>query len=435
MISRRSVLRSGATGFAGLGLAGLGLATLGLSPRAAHAAVSSAKSGASDTKFVFVFAPGGWDPTRVFADEFSNGAVDMEAGAERGTAGNIGFVDHAERPSVRTFLEAWHARTVVLNGLMVRSIAHEICTMIAMTGTTSGLTPDWPAILAAVDRDRFTLPHLVLGGPSFPGDLGVAVSRTGSNGQLEALLSGRSRTMADVVTGGPNAPAESLMDRYLSRRAAARAAGSRSAVDAALAAQFKVAVDHAAELKDLQYIMDFTGGTDVADQVQVAVDALSLGVSRCVTLASAGAVLGWDTHADNDNQQSPLWETLFSGLGQLMQALASTPGTSEATLADETVVVVLSEMGRTPKLNAFNGKDHWPYTSAMIVGPNLVGDRVIGGFDRSFYGKSIDTVTGDVDEGGQVLSAEALGATLLAIADVDPREYVDGVDPIMGMLA
>ncbi|MDP2307209.1 MAG: DUF1501 domain-containing protein [Pseudomonadota bacterium] len=429
MLSRRALLQSGASGFAGMGLGGMGLATLGLSPRAARAAT------ASDTKFIFVFAPGGWDTTRVFADEFSNSAVDMEAAAQRGTVGNIGFVDHPERPSVRTFLEAWHARTVVLNGLMVRSIAHEICTMIAMTGTTSGLTPDWPAILANADGGRYTLPHLVLGGPSFPGDLGVAVSRTGSNGQLEALLSGRSRGMQDIVSGGPNAPAESLLDRYLSRRAAARASSARSTLDKALAGQFSVAVNHANELKDLQYIMDFTGGADVADQVQVAVDALSLGVSRCVTLASAGAVLGWDTHADNDNQQSPLWENLFSGLGQLMQALATTPGTSEATLADETVLVVLSEMGRTPKLNAFNGKDHWPYTSAMVVGPNLVGNRVIGGFDASFYGKSIDTVTGDVSDGGEILSAESLGATLLAMADVDPLDYVDGVDPIMGMLA
>jgi hypothetical protein len=419
MISRRRLLGTTATSFA----------ALGLPFRTARAAT------ASDTRFVFVFAPGGWDPTRVFADGFDNPAVSMDAGAERGTAGNIGFVDHPDRPSVRTFLDAWHARTVVLNGLMVRSIAHEICTMIAMTGTTSGLTPDWPAILADRARDRFTLPHLVLGGPSFPGDLGVAVARTGASGQLENLLSGRSRRMADIVTGGPNAPAESLLDRYLARRAGARAAGARSAVDRALAEQFTVAVDHAAELKDLRWVMDFTGGADVADQAQVAVDALSLGVSRCVTLSSGGGVLGWDSHTANDDTQSPLWETLFAGLGQLLQALAATPGTTEATLADETVVVVLSEMGRTPALNAFDGKDHWPYTSAMLVGPNLVGDRVVGGFDTNWYGRSIDPVTAEADPDGQILSAESLGATLLALADIDPAEFVDGVDPIMGVLA
>ncbi len=419
MISRRALMQS---------IPVAGLVAAGLAPRAARAA------SASDTKFVFVFAPGGWDPTRVFAAEFDNSSVDLEAAAERGTAGNIAFVDHPDRPSVRTFLEAWHARTVVLNGLMVRSIAHEICTMITMTGTTSGLTPDWPAILAGADRDRYTLPHLVLGGPSFPGDLGVAVSRTGSAGQLENLLSGRSASLADVPTGGPNAPAESILDRHLARRAAARAAGARSAIDRALTEQLAASVERATALKDLRWVMDFTGGVDVADQAQVAIDALSLGVSRCVTLASAGAALGWDTHADNDNQQSPLWEALFTGLGQLMQALATAPGTSGGTLADETVVVVLSEMGRTPRLNAFNGKDHWPYTSAMVVGPNLVGDRVIGGFDESFYGRNVDPLSGELAEDGQLLSAEALGATLLAMADVDPLDYVDGVEPILGML-
>ncbi len=418
-LSRRSVLGTGAAALAGIGLP----------LRSARAAT------ASDTKFVFVFAPGGWDPTRVFAAEFDNAAVAMEPGAARGTAGNIAFVDHSDRPSVRAFLEAWHSSTVVLNGVMVRSIAHEICTMIAMTGTTSGLTPDWPAILAGHDRDRYTLPHLVLGGPSFPGDLGVAVARTGSNGQLEALLSGRSRTLVDIPTGGPNAPAESLLDRYLARRARARSASSRGAIDAALASQFAIAVEHAAELKDLQWTMDFTGGADLADQAQVAVDALALGVSRCVTLSSGGGAGGWDTHTDNDNLQSPLWETLFSGLGQLLAGLAAAPGETEATLADETVVVVLSEMGRTPALNAFNGKDHWPYTSAMLIGPRLLGDRVIGGFDSSYYGRLIDPVSAERDDDGQILSAESLGATLLALADIDPAAYVDGVDPIMGILA
>ena len=64
MISRRALIQSS--------LVGSGLAALGLGPRAALAAT------ASDTKFVFVFAPGGWDTTRVFADEFANPDVDLE---------------------------------------------------------------------------------------------------------------------------------------------------------------------------------------------------------------------------------------------------------------------------------------------------------------------------------------------------------------------
>jgi len=34
-----------------------------------------------------------------------------------------------------------------------------------------------------------------------------------------------------------------------------------------------------------------------------------------------------------------------------------------------------------------------------------------------------------------VLSAEAVGATLLAMADIDPAEHITGVDPIVGALS
>lgn len=390
---------------------------------------------AGDRKFIFVFAPGGWDPTRVFATEFDNDNVDMEADADRATAGGIEFVDHGDRPSVRQFFESNHSRTLVLNGVMVRSIAHEICTMITLTGTSSGTAPDWPAVLAASRREQFTLPHLVLDGPSFPGDLGVAVARTGVNGQLEALLAGDAVRWSDQATTPLTSPAESLVDRYLSRRAAARADAARSAFEQSMQASFRDSLDKTIALKDLRFVMDFTGGVALEDQASVAVEALSLGVSRCVSIAHTGGGLGWDTHTNNDPDQSSLWESLFQGLAQLMQWLDATPGTSAPTLADETTVVVLSEMGRTPQLNAFQGKDHWPYTSAMLVGAGITGDRVVGGFDDNYYGKPIDPATGELSDSGATLSAEMLGATLLAMSDLDPNEYVSGVSPLAGVMS
>ena len=98
-------------------------------------------------------------------------------------------------------------------------------------------------------------------------------------------------------------------------------------------------------------------------------------------------------------------------------------------------MVVLSEMGRTPQLNAFtDGKDHWPYTSAMLIGAGVEGDRVVGGFDSNYYGLTIDAASAETSESGQILSAETLGATLLALADIDPSEYISGVDVLQGIL-
>jgi len=411
--------------------AGAALAALGL-PLTARAATS-----ATDRKFVFVFNPGGWDPTRVFAPEFSNPNVDMEAAAARATVSGIPIVDHPDRPSVRAFFELFGDQSLVLNGVMVRSIAHEICSMIMMTGSSSGLSPDWPAILGHAERARTTLPSLVLGGPSYPGDLGVAVARTGNNGQLEALLSGTALDMSDIPIREPLRPAENVVDKYLQRRAAARALGARSELEAQLTGDLSAAMDEVMDLKDLRYTMDFSTDGTLDQQAQVAAQALSLGVSRSVTLShgDGGAVFGWDTHADNDNGQSPLFEDLFAGLLSLMATLQGTPGTSAPTLAEETTVVVLSEMGRTPLLNEVLGKDHWPYTSVLMIGPHVTGGRVVGGFDDAYYGKLVDPASGDATDSGEVLSAEMVGATLLQMADIDPEPYVSGVQPLTGVLS
>jgi uncharacterized protein (DUF1501 family) len=417
MLSRRSLLAT----------TPLALGALGL-PRIARAADPAS------LRFLFVFAQGGWDPTRVFAPEFRNDAFDMEPDAERAAVGGIAFVDHPSRPSVSAFFEAHHARTTVFNGMLVRSIAHDICTMIAMTGTTSGTVPDWPAILGTGLAGDEALPHLVLAGPSYPGPLGASVARTGTAGQLDGLLNGSLLANADLPSGRLRSPSGAVLDRYLARRAEAAALGGRSTASRTLLGAHRDATRKAARLKDLQWVLDFGASAALEDQAAVAVEALSMGVSRCVTM-SAGTAFAWDTHANNDALQAPLWEDLFAGLGRLMLMLEETPGTSAPTLAEETLVVVLSELGRTPRLNGFLGKDHWPYTSAMVVGPGFSGDRVVGGHDANGYGLGVDPASGDSGTSAPALSAEAFGATLLASAGVDPGAWVEGASPIEGVLA
>jgi len=357
--------------------------------------------------------------------------VDMEPDAALTTAGNIPFVDHFSRPSVGAFFHANHSRMLVANGVMVRSIAHEICTMIAMTGDTSGLLPDWPAIIAASAADELTLPHLVVGGPSFSGELGAFVARAGQQGQLEGLLSGTILEASDVAVAPQSRAAQGIIDRYISRRVEARAASALTGADATLSQAMAESNERAMGLKDFRYIMDFSSTTDLRQQAEVAVDALQAGLSRCVTLGHTG---GWDTHANNDELQSPLWEDLFQGLSTLMALLDETPGTSKARLSDETMVLVLSEMGRTPKLNGTQGKDHWPFTSLMMVGPGITADRVIGGYDDNYMGETISSSDGETIENGQILSAEAVGATLLQLMDIDPTPHVSGATAIEGIL-
>lgn len=406
--------------------AGAALGVLGLG----RVAVGAAGDGPS---FLFVFVPGGWDPTRVFALAFDHPSVDVEPDAAPARAGSLSYVAHASRPSVDAFFGRNHARTLVINGLLVPSVQHEVCTRLVLTGSAADGQPDWASRIAVASTTGHALPHLVCGGPSFPGPHAAAVARTGSAGQLDALLTG------DVIDRGTlpldrlSPPAEALVDRYLARRAAARALVEGP--DAAITGAFAAALDKAQGLKELRHTTDFSGGAGLVDQAAVAVDALSRGISRCVTIAAdGGGGLGWDTHDDNDARQAALFEQLFADLGTIVQLLERTPGARAARLADEVVLVVLSEMGRTPLLNGAGGKDHWPYTSAMLVGPGLTGSRVVGGYDAGWFGARLDPATATLTDQGVRLGARSLGATLLQLAGIDPADALPGAPVLADVL-
>ena len=97
--------------------------------------------------------------------------------------------------------------------------------------------------------------------------------------------------------------------------------------------------------------------------------------------------------------------------------------------------MVFSEMGREPRLNSWGGRDHWTFTSAMLVGSGIRGNQTIGALDLYGQGQPIDLETGIVRDGGTALLPEHLGATLLALGDVDPEEFLDSPRPIEAVMS
>jgi hypothetical protein len=69
----------------------------------------------------------------------------------------------------------------------------------------------------------------------------------------------------------------------------------------------------------------------------------------------------------------------------------------------------------------------------MLIGSGVAGGRTIGGHDETFRGSLVDPVSGEVTSSGEDLTAEMLGATLLALADIDPGESFPGV-PVLESL-
>jgi hypothetical protein len=91
-----------------------------------------------------------------------------------------------------------------------------------------------------------------------------------------------------------------------------------------------------------------------------------------VSHGGAGGV-GWDTHLNNFETVKELSAVLDAGWATLLEDLKS------RGLLETTLIVWLGEFGRTPKINADKGRDHYPYAWTTVLGGGVVkGGQVVG---------------------------------------------------------
>ncbi len=91
---------------------------------------------------------------------------------------------------------------------------------------------------------------------------------------------------------------------------------------------------------------------------------------------------GWDHHggiAEAYNGQQ--LQSLDQGVSALLADL------QERGLLETTLVVLLGEFGRTPKINPGGGRDHWPHAmSVLMAGAGIPGGQIVGATDaRGYY--------------------------------------------------
>lgn len=85
----------------------------------------------------------------------------------------------------------------------------------------------------------------------------------------------------------------------------------------------------------------------------------------------------WDTHGDNFNRlKNRLLPVFDRATSALLQDL------SDRGTLDETLVVVLTDFGRTPRINGAAGRDHYPSVySVALAGGGIRGGQVHGSSD------------------------------------------------------
>ncbi|MCX4241217.1 DUF1501 domain-containing protein [Paraliomyxa miuraensis] len=381
-------------------------------------------------RLIIVMAEGGWDPTAVLDPKPGLTTIDALPGDVQEFAGLPVYVD-GTRPAVTSFFQAHAALCTVVNGIQVQSLNHPDCAKRMLTGTPSDTNADMGAMTAHALEAELAAPYLVLGRNSFSGPYASISARAGTANQLGTLLAPERAypvgSPADFTPRLPlDATEEDLIRAHVLGRAEDRlAARGQIGENQRRLQDFVDAIDRADVLAATADFGDFGFTGDLSFQAQLAVDALEQGLSFAAQIELGS----FDTH-ENNLGQIPLQDAFYAGLQALVDDLAARPGMQAGqSMIDDTVVLVVSEMGRTPKLNSTGGKDHWPVTSAMLIGGGLPGGRVLGGTDELLYGRTVDLATGEPDDGGVQIQYGNFAAGLLQAVGVDAATYLPGEEP------
>jgi Protein of unknown function (DUF1501) len=155
-------------------------------------------------------------------------------------------------------------------------------------------------------------------------------------------------------------------------------------------------------------------GMTVFGQAALAARRLVEAGSRFVTVfwdeyGLAGS--GWDTHWDHFRRMK---QELMPGFDLALSGLLT--DLDQRGMLDETLVLVLSEHGRTPKLDNAKGggRDHWSRAySVLLAGGGVARGRVVGKTDK---------IAGDVAD--RPVSPKDLLATAYHLLGIDPETHI-----------
>jgi hypothetical protein len=414
LLSRRDVLRAGAVISAGAVV----------SPWSA-----SALAEAPARNLILVLASGGWDTTYALDPKPGSSTIDAPEGTiER--FGDIAIWGQPSRPSVSEFFRRYAALSAVINGVQVRSFVHSDCIKRVLTGTPSDTNPDLGAIVAYEHGRDLPVPYLVLGNAALSGPLAAYTARAGTTNQIATLLTEGAGAQNDPALTGdpaflPTSSEDVLVARYLNASAErVRAVRGQRGGNARELEAFVQSLERGGLLRQFAQggyaERDYTPDLEV--QIDVAVRAFERGLCRAVMMETGD----FDTHQNNE-RQNERQQALFSGLIALNERL------EQSGQLDRTLVVVLSEMGRTPKLNANRGKDHWPVTSTLVYGAGVRGGRVLGQTNERLDAVSLDLTTGVPNAQGKQLQTANLLAGILELVGVEPGAYLEGVEPFRAL--
>jgi hypothetical protein len=173
----------------------------------------------------------------------------------------------------------------------------------------------------------------------------------------KALLGGLDRMQRNIDQSGMLTAIDSYTDR---------------AVGIVTSGQLASALDLRRE--DPRQLGRYGAGNDMGNERFVMARRLIQSGVRCVSFSWGG----WDTHGDNFKQMRRQLPPLDQALAALIDDL------SAHDLLDQTIIMMSGEFGRTPRINATAGRDHWPRAAFFfLAGGGMRHGQMIGSTSRN----------------------------------------------------
>jgi len=365
-------------------------------PRTARAALSPYKG----PFYVMISARGGWDPTYLCDPKPKGGPFnrlyDFNPDADK--AGNFRYANTIIDPKLvndplslpyllgnAAFFAKHAANLLVINGLNMQTNNHDRGVITTWSGRGDGNYPNFAALVAATKAPSHPLTFISSGGYDGTGNL-IPVTRLNSVASFRKLAEPNRVNPADAKNLSTYVPAatydrimaaqQARLEQYKAEQHLPRvetSAGQLYTARGNLDALSSVALPDTlvtlpGELADLQRMMQ---------QTQLAIAAFKAGLAVGVNLELGG----FDTHANHDTVQVRQLAKLLKGIDYVVEQATA------AGIYSDTMIMVGSDFGRGKGYNGVNagdGKDHWPVSSAMFLSgdPDMIGGgRLIGATD------------------------------------------------------
>ena len=363
--------------------------------------------------YVFVQAEGGWDPTS-FCDPKVNqkGERVINHWAERDKPRQAGNIAYAPFANNGKFFENHHDKMLVINGVDAQTNSHTTGQTHNWSGRSSEGYPTMSALLAARYGTGLPVAYLNFGGFTETGgiarytrlnnasllrniaapalDAHFPENRYVSERDWSAIRRWREEDTAGWEAGAAAVPSGSPslvpMARE-SRRSYASAFANADRLEV-----YAAAIPPEDELKAPEEGRSMSNNTlwsDIERQAQLTVLAFKTGAA-----VSADFVLGtFDTHATHDPDHEWILGKLTDGVDYLWRYA------EQHGVADDMVVVLGSDFGRTNFYNSQDGKDHWPIGSFVIMEKSQPWtNRVVGETDDLHFARRINPNTLERDD-------------------------------------